>query len=433
MIAEERKKDGFEGEEISKEEQKQIASSFSHCDDNITISEQLRIYPEEDPPKKLKNNLFFRATIALIIALIVAGTVRFIWGLFESNSTTTEPMATNVSNSQLQEKIEQNLALYEQEKENLDRQYQKKTPEEEPRQPTPEQKPKELLEPAQEPAKEPAQEPAQELAPKKTEISVPQLTVGQLPLSSSVRARAGSSYHSQRFNNNIKASVTSASKSTTTVKNPSIALLTGAARTNKYLIRGGEKISGKIIAPVHYIESLGGTNLVIEISDDLHDKEKRLVLRIGSRLSLKVIINDRRVYVTEVYSLEEEEPVLLKTRVTLTREQNDRPITATVLSNREASLFLNRLLTTALETGNAIIGANNRGSSSGLDNYNNYNSDPIGTGLSTLSRSLLNRSRNSEARLNRQSLESKKIYLIEQDTKINIYFLDSFSIEKLDY
>ena len=421
MITEERK-NGFDSEEISKEEQKQIASSFSHCDDNITISEQLRIYPEEDPPKKLKNNLFFRATIALIIALIVAGTVRFIWGLFESNSTTTEPMPTNVSNNQLQEKIEQNLALYEQEKENLDRQYQKKTPEEEPQLPTPEEKPKKLLEPTQEPAQETAQKP---------EPSVPQLTVAQLPLSSSVRARAGSSYHSQRFNNNIKASVTSASKPTTTVKNPSIALLTGI-QTNKYLIRGGSRISGKIIAPVHYIESLGGTNLVIEISNDLHDKGKRLVLPIGSRLSLKVIINDRSVYVTEVYSLEEEEPILLKTRVTLTREHNDRPITATVLSNREASLFLNRLLTTALETGNAIIGANNRGSSFGLDNYNNYNSDPIGTGLSTLSRSLLNRSRNSEARLNRKSLESKKIFLIEQDTIINIYFLDSFSIEKPD-
>ena len=435
MLAEEKSQAHFDEENITKEEQQKLAATASNYDDNITISEDLKIHPEEPNTLALKNNIFFRATIAILVATTVAGSIRLIWGLFESPSTSAPVVANNLNTESASEKIARLKAQYQQAKDEIDLQHQQKNSLPEKPDPDPSLEPKTLKAPNQNPTVPPP-------PPTTTQIQVvanqttskPRPKTASLPLTNTVRAISSHQQpdRSSRHKTNqvsLSNAIENINRQQTRV-NPSIALLTGHQK-NQHLILGGTKISATILAPVHYLESLGGTPIVVAIDDDLRERQNRLVSEKGSRFSLKVIISDRSVYVTEIYSLDTNKPVRLNTRVTLTKERSDRPLIAEVLNSSQTSLFINRLFTTALETGNSILRANNNHNNfDGYSYYDDYNSDPLGTGLSTLSRSVLKRSRSQEQRLDRQALESSKVYLIQKGTKINIYFLDSFSIEK---
>jgi len=434
MLAEEKSQAHFDEENITKEEQQKLAATASNYDDNITISEDLKIHPEEPNTLALKNNIFFRATIAILVATTIAGSIRLIWGLFESPSTSAPVVANDLNTESASEKIARLKAQYQQAKDEIDLQHQQKNSLPDKPDPDPELEPKTIKAPNQNPTVPPPPPTTQIQVVANQTTSKPRPKTASLPLTNTVRAISSHQQpdRSSRHKTNqvsLSNAIEDPQRLQTRV-NPSIALLTGHQK-NQHLILGGTKISATILAPVHYIESLGGTPIVVAIEDPLRSRQNRLVSEKGSRFSLKVIISDRSVYVTEIYSIDTGLPVRLKTRVTLTTERSDRPLVATVLNSRQTSLFINRLFTTALETGNSILRANNNQNNfDGYSYYDNYNSDPLGAGLSTLSRSVLKRSRSQEQRLNRQTLESSKVYLIKKGTKINIYFLDSFSIEK---
>lgn len=394
--------------DLSASELEQIAC-FDN-DDGIKIDDAFIIPDAKERTSNLKNSLFFRTAVAAAIAAFGAGTIWIVTGFFFNEPV---PKKLQYPQESRDEKLRKFMARYQQEQstrsiEAADTHQPIQPPIEETPPPPPIQEtPPIIIE------KEITKDPAQETNGR----SVASLPLTSTKIHSLANRAKGEVINSAVLQNKLEPQ-----------NRPSTSIALLKANVQKHLVYAGTKVSGTIIAPVHYIEALGGTHLVVSIDRPLKDSQDRTILPVGSRLSLKVIISDRDVFVTEVIDVNQAQPKTLKTRATLTRQHNDRPILATVLNNRQTSLFFNRLLNMGLRTTTSVLDAQNSGYSGDYYSYYHQQTDPLATGLSTLSREVLNQTENRERSLSRENLQSKKVYLIQQNTKINIYFLDSFSI-----